>query len=237
MWNRAHQNGVAFNGLLAHLCEQFQRTDELRVARITVDIYRPVPFQPIATSCRIVKDGRRMQIVEADIIVADQPLARATALRVRVGQSPPAPPPQHSRPLPEAAGDRPLNRAVAAGCPIETRMVTGSYRESGPGSFWSRANSDIIEGEETSPLARVVMAADMASGPSSIVPATHWSYANIDLTIYLTRSLVGPWVFIDTQTFSAGDSTAVVNSSIGDREGQLGVAHQVLYLAPVTARS
>ena len=231
-WNRSHQNGVAFNGLLAHLCEGYQYCDDLRVCRITVDIHHPVPFEPIGTACRMVRDGRRLQILEVDILAGERLVARATALRIRKSQSPPAVAPQEARPLPDAAGDQPATRVLAAGCPIETRMVAGSVKEPGPGAFWSRVNSQIIEGEEVGALARVVAAADLASGPSSIVLSSQWSFANIDLTVYLTRSIVDAWVFVSSQTHSAGNGTAVVNSRIGDRDGEVGVAHQVLYVAP-----
>jgi acyl-CoA thioesterase len=75
------------------------------------------------------------------------------------------------------------------------------------------------------------MAADLASGPSAIVDSREWSYANLDLTIYLTRSPIGEWIFAESETMSAGDGTAVVNSRLGDRTGYIGITNQVLYMA------
>jgi acyl-coenzyme A thioesterase PaaI-like protein len=223
---------VAVGGLLALLCDTCSAAATMRTARITVDILRPVPFRAIEARRQLVRDGGRVQIVEAQVLADGELLARASALRLRTSDSPPSDEPACDWPQPEAAGERPVVAGQTAGCPVETRLVRGSLGEIGPGAFWARANSDLIEGRETTPFARATMAADIASGPSSIVDGRYWSFANLDSSIYLSRPPVDAWIYAEAETVSAGDGTAVVHARLGDRRGWIGVASQVLFVAP-----
>jgi len=230
-WNHSHQNGIAVGGLLAMLCDGYQTRDGMRICRLTIDIQRAVPYRAIAAACRITRDGGRVQVLDAEIRADGQTVARATALRVRSGESSPEALIGCNWPAPEEAPNAAINRVQTPGNPVESRVVRGSLREAGPGAYWARINSQIVEGREVPAIARVAMAADLASGPSAIVDSREWSYANLDLSVYLVRAPVGEWIYAESETLSAGDGTAVVNSRLGDRSGHIGVANQVLYLA------
>ena len=230
-WNRSHQNGVAAGGLLAQLCDTHQASDGMRTCRVTIDIMRGVPYEPIAATCRLVRDGARVQVLEAEIAADGQVFARASALRVRTGETPSTQGSDRTWPLPESVGDAPVMRNQVAGFAVETRLVKGSMRELGPGAYWARFNAALVEGQETTPVARTAMAADIGSGPSSVVDSREWSFANLDLSIHLFRPPVGEWVYAESETFSAGDGAGIVNSRLGDRDGYIGVANQVLYIA------
>jgi hypothetical protein len=151
---------------------------------------------------------------------------------VRTSETPPSADTNRSWPLPDDVGANPVMRGQTAGETIETRLASGSMREAGPGSYWARINGDLVAGETTTPMTRVAMAADIASGPSSIVDGRAWSFANLDLSIYLTRAPVDEWIFADCETTSVGDGTAIMQARLGDRVGRIGVANQVLYIAP-----
>jgi hypothetical protein len=229
-WNRSHQNGIAVGGLLALLCDTHQASEGMRTCRLTIDIQRPVPYHAISATCRITRDGGRVQLLDAEITAGGQLVARAAALRVRTGESPPSAVLRCNWPAPESSPEVAITPVQAAGNPIESRVVRGSMREAGPGAYWARINSEIVAGREVPPIARVAMAADLASGPSAIVDSREWSYANLDLSIYLTRSPIGEWIFAESETLSAGNGTAVVNSRLGDRSGYIGITNQVLYM-------
>ena len=90
-WNRSHQNGIAVGGLLALLCDTHQASERMRTCRLTIDIQRAVPYQAISATCRITRDGGRVQLLDAEIAADGQIVARAAALRVRTGESPASP--------------------------------------------------------------------------------------------------------------------------------------------------
>jgi hypothetical protein len=158
-------------------------------------------------------------------------LARASGVRVRLSQSPASNEMCPEWPAPETASEKSVVRGQSSKDPIETRLVYGSLREIGPGGFWSRTHADIVEGWETTPVARVAMAADIASGPSSIADGRLWSFANLDTSIYLTRPPIDDWIFVEAETVSAGNGTAIVQARLGDRQARIGFANQVLFVA------
>lgn len=53
----------------------------MQLARFTLDLLRPVPMQPLAAAVRIVRDGKRSQVLEASLISDGVEVARASALR------------------------------------------------------------------------------------------------------------------------------------------------------------
>jgi hypothetical protein len=232
-WSRAHQNGVAVGGLLAFLCEAHQPAEGFRTCRLTIDIQRAVPLAPLLATCRTLRDGGRLQLIETELSADGVPVARAAAVRLRTGASPPSPDQDPPYPPPEAAGDTPITRVLGAGAPVETRVISG--REDGRGAFWARINTALVEGEPIPPIARAVMAADLASGPASLVDRHHWSFANVDLSVYLARPPAGEWVFGRCETLSAGDGTAIVTTTLADRAGPIGQASQTLYMAKMAS--
>ena len=234
-WNRAHQNGVAVAGLLAQAIEAAPTRSPMKVARFTLDIMRPVPFAPIAVRITPVRDGARMQLIDAEIVAGGEVVARASAMRVRMDESPTAEEAPPAHPGPDDAPPNPVTSVLGAGHPMETRVVAGSIRQPGPGAFWATFNADVVEGEAMCALARAAMASDVGSAPSSIVERGKWSFANVDLSLYLTRAPVGAWVLVDAVTISAGAGVGLVNSTLADERGVFGRAHQTLFLAPIEA--
>ena len=76
---------------------------DFQVGRITFEILRPVPIGPVRVEARIVRPGRRVQLVEATLGDGESELIRARAWRIRaaavelpaevtdLGEPPPAP--------------------------------------------------------------------------------------------------------------------------------------------------
>src|SRR5919198_74797 len=57
--------------------------DGLRTARITFDIPRPVPIAPLEVATRVVRGGRRVELVQASVRAGGEEVVRAVALRLR----------------------------------------------------------------------------------------------------------------------------------------------------------
>lgn len=231
-WNKAHQNGVAIGGALVRAAETLPTMAPMTVCRVTIDIMKAVPFQPVRVEAKTLRDGRRLQLVQSTLYADEDALATATVLRARLGDSDASPPPALAYPSPEDTPVRPVTSVLSTGHPMETRMVEGSAREPGPGSWWTTFNAALVAGEEMSPFVRAVMTADIAGAPSSELDSKLWTYANVDLSVYFMRAPEGDWVFGSSQTLADGQGTGLVNSVLADRRGVFGRAHQTLFVAP-----
>ena len=231
-WNPAHQNGVAIVALMAHLIEQTPTLEPMMLARLTVDIARPTPLAAFEAECIVVREGRRMQNLEVTFRAAGEICARATALRVRLADSPVSTE-ALDYPTPEDTPEKSLARRQGPRAGLETRVLKGGLLDPGPGRGWARPAVDILAGVPASPLVAAAMAADVGSGLSSIFEHGVWAFANTDVAIHFVRPPESDWIFIDAGTVSAGEGSALVNSVLADRRGPFARAHQTLFVEPM----
>lgn len=209
---------------------------DARVARITFDIARPVPIGPLTVNTRVVRAGRRVEVVEAELIPDGAPAAmRATAVLIRTAEQaapgvPGVPPP----PGPESATDRPffgLPYDEGYHTAMEARFAAGSYLEAGPATCWLRMRVPLVDGEATSPLSRVLIAADSGNGVSNVLDFRTHLFVNADLSVHLHRYPVGEWVCLDARTVVDAAGIGLADTALYDRSGSLGRSAQSLFVA------
>lgn len=204
------------------------------VTRLTVDLLRPVPTRPLGIETKIVREGRRIQLVDAVMETDGVVVARASAMRIRTGD---VPVPDHPRrdpmPLPESAELRPLGKLaeeegdwfhVAA---VEARFLEGGWLDPGPTTAWMRLMRPLVEGEDPSPLQRVAAVADFGNGLSRVL-SSGWLFINSDLTIHLRRVPATEWVCLRSRTDLGDDGVGLAQSELFDIDGDLGHALQSL---------
>lgn len=85
-WSPDAQHGGPPAALLAGAIERARSEVEMLGARVTVELPRPVPLQPLRLRIQLVRPGRRVQLVEATLTHEDQEIVRALGLRVRRAQ-------------------------------------------------------------------------------------------------------------------------------------------------------
>ncbi|HSP96007.1 MAG TPA: thioesterase family protein [Candidatus Dormibacteraeota bacterium] len=238
-WTPQAQHGGAPAALLARLVEDVDGGAAMLVTRLTIELLRPVPIAPLAARTRILRPGRRVQLVEASLWHEDTEVARCTALRLRRAEMPMpaylptmAPPPaphggsESLPPWAEAASYRGFHNAG-----VEHRFVRGSFDEPGPAVDWIRLRVPLLRGEATSPLSRVGAAADFGNGISWVLHrADGYSFINPDLTIYLHRHPVGEWVCLDAVTYPQSNGVGLAESWLFDEQGPIGRAAQSLLI-------
>ena len=108
---------------------------------------------------------------------------------------------------------------------MEYRFVTGAFLELGPAVVWMRMRHPLVEGEEPSPLQRVLVAADSGNGVSAALDYRRYLFINTDLTVHLHRGPETEWVCLDavTRLDPAGvgmSDTAAVGRARPDRPGR-----------------
>jgi hypothetical protein len=204
-------------------------------ARLTVELLRPVPLAPLTVSARLLRPGRKVQLVEAALHAGGTEVARATMLRIRaqalalpagLGDAPTIPPPGDAAPIaPAWSGDVAYHSHAT-----EHRAVRGAWAEPGPIVDWIRLRHPVVPGETPSPLERVAAAADFGNGVSNVLPFTEWLFINPDLTIHLHRLPVGEWVCLDAVTLPGPDGAGLAESALHDERGRIGRAVQSLLL-------
>jgi hypothetical protein len=210
----------------------------LRTARITLDIMRPVPIAPLRIHTRVVRGGRRVELVEASLRAGEDEVVRAVALRLRRaeltlpdgvdGAGPPPPPgPEHGEQgpfFPDAAD-------VGYHTGMEWRFLSGSFLDPGPATVWMRMRHPLLPGEEPSPLTRVLIAADSGNGVSAVLDWRRFLFVNPDLTVHLHREPVGEWVCLVARTTVEGAGAGLAESTIHDRRGPVARGLQTLFVA------
>ena len=72
--------------LLAREIERVPSDQPMFVTRMTVELLRAFGRVPVEVRSRIVRPGRKVQIVEASLWNGEQEVGRATALRVRTSE-------------------------------------------------------------------------------------------------------------------------------------------------------
>lgn len=235
-WDRNTQNGVALGGLATHLLEQVPAPAEMTTARLTIDILAAAPHAPVETRTRVVREGRRIQMVECDLLVADRPVARATALRVRDLETPQFGATAHYPDYRDLEPTRFMDETAFGGC-LETRVVHGGLREPGPGAVWVRFGHEHVQGVPLSPLVRAAMLGDFGGGLGSVLDRRNWTYANLDISLHLLREPVGEWLLVDASTASEGRGVGRSDMILADDVGPFARAHQTLFVAPATPPS
>jgi Thioesterase-like superfamily len=221
-WDPTKQGGAPICGLVAQLLDAVPAPVPMLPVRLTLDIYGAVPMAPLTARTRLLREGKRIQLAELELGTAGRTCARATLLRVRTeGKEEQLRPLIH--PFPEGAHG--MRRVVA-----ESIRIAGSAEEPGPGAVWLRVVTPMIAGEPMNPLACVAAAADWGTTVSPPASLKEWTYANLDVSIHLSRMPRTDWMLLDGVSEVAGNGTGIVHMRMGDRAGMFGTAHQSVFL-------
>ena len=232
-WLPGTQNGAAVAALTTSLLESTPTRVPMIPMSLHVEFLQPVPMKEFTVDIRVVRDGQRLQILQARLRSGDTDALLATLTRLRSSGEAEAPlhPPASA---PAAAPAPETLQRYRSASPyfdfVDCRIASGGFNEQGPGRAWMRMTGQFIAGAAPTPLACATLMADAASGLSSIVPRADWSYPNVSLSLHLHRSPRGPWLMLDSRTFAEGGGVAQTVSTLGDQAGPFGRAQQALIL-------
>ena len=222
--------------LMAREIERFQSDDDMFVTRLTFELLRPVARTRLAVRSRLVRAGRKVQLVEASLWREQEEVARATALRIRratvdVPESIEPPPHALSETIGEWTGPYGSGPAYHL-LGVEIRTAREARGELAPNWAWFRLKLPLVPGEEPSGLVRICAAADFPSGISYIVDPRKITYVNPDLTVYVQRLPVGEWVMVDARTWLARHGAGLAEGTLYDAEARVGRSVQGLLVEP-----
>ena len=209
------------------------------VGRVTLEILRPVPLEPLSVEARVARPGRSVELIEAALSGPDGELMRARAwrLRSRRVELDPRPAAEDPPPGPDSAAQEPFFETgwdVGYHTAMESRFVSGAYMEAGPATVWMRMRHPLVAGEEPSGLQRVLTAADSGNGVSAALDWRRFLFINTDLSVHLLREPQGDWICLDARTHLDGGGTGLAYTALHDERGRIGRGAQTLL---VRARS
>jgi hypothetical protein len=228
-WDPDAQHAGPPSALLGRAIERCEPRDGMRVGRVTFEILRPVPLEPLTVEARVVRPGRSVELLEGSLSGPDGELMRARAWRLQAGDveldgpADPAPP----GPAEGAAGDFfPTGQPVGYHTAMEYSFVKGAFLEPGPATVWMRMRMPLIAGEQPTPLQRVLIAADSGNGVSAALDWREYLFINTDLSVHLLRPPAGEWVCLDAITHV--DGLGLSDTALWDERGRIGRAAQTL---------
>lgn len=236
-WTPEAQHAGPPAALVARAMELLDSGPPMQVARFTAEILRPVPVTPLSVEARVVRPGRRVQLVEASLSNQEGEIVRATAWRIRTDEERSVPatdpepvpfpsPSQASKFDPPAFYEGPSYFSA-----MEWRFASGTFLEPGPAASWMRMRVPLVAGEPPSPLARVLVAADSGNGISSVASPLEYLFINTELSVHLFRLPVGEWVCLDAVSRIDPSGIGVAESILWDEVGRLGRGNQALLVA------
>lgn len=232
-WDPGSQHGGPPAALLARAIEAESPSWPATVARVTVDILSAVPVAELTVRSRVLRPGRSVELVEAELEADGRPVMRAQAWRIRATELelPPLSAVEDAVPaFPAEEVPWPGRRGGYLDA-MEWRPVGGAPAEPGPATIWARMRYPLVAGEEPTGLQRQLIVADSGNGVSSVLPWTDWLFINPELTVHVAAVAEGEWICLDAHTRVDARGFGLAASRLFDRERLVGRGGQALYIA------
>lgn len=234
-WDATLVNGSAAGGLLTVLLEQVLRRDGFQVARLTIDLLKPVPFATLRGSAQVLREGGRLRQGEAQLAVDGATVARASGLYLAPTDAPPV---AHGVAPLLPAGDGPptamMDDAKDGGrlpsYEFYCDMRWVSARDAAEPTVWVTPPASFLEGEPCSDLVRCVAAADLLAGPAELTRRARMPQSpvaiNADLNLVFAGDPQGTsFGFRMTQLAAAG-GVGFAHAQLFDAQGFRGLVTQ-----------
>lgn len=229
MWSPDQMHGVAVSGALARSLElrltELGR-DDLQPARYTVDLFQPAKMSPCTVVTEVVREGRRICLIDAFLIQDGDTVARASCTFLLPTESPngvvwtpadhPVPPPDDLVPpseeprVPYFTSEAPWSQSFS------------EHQNAGRKQTW-QAGLPVVDGEPGTPFQSVASIADATS------MVVNWGtegvqFINADITLALARPPVGREIGLSATDRVERNGIAVGTVEVYDRAGPLGTA-------------
>ena len=247
-WFPGAQHGGPPSALAARALELHEPDPRQRLARVTIDLLRPVPVGKLAISARTVRPGRRVALVEAVMEADGQEVLHARGWRIErpAGDVPEVTDGSLPESVPLASAGLPphIFTADPVGylAAIEWRFLGAGPGPGAPGgqapatspvrAVWTRPRITLLPGEEMPAMSRALLVADSGSGVGAALPASRYIYINVDHTVVLPRDPSREWLNLESSTVIGADGTGLATTRLADPLGSCGSAWQTLLVAP-----
>lgn len=232
-WSPHEQHMAPVSGILTHSLERFQPRENLRMARISFDILGVIPDGEFEIITTMLRPGRTIELVQAELVSSGRTAVRATAWRL-----------QRSDTVAIAGiEDEPMSGPPDSAHRIELTEWPGGYIRSidirtlpghapAHGRAWIRSLHPLIVSDTFSDLARLIGLVDTSNGIATRVEPGPGGYAfpNVDLQVHLYREPKGEWLGLQNSVTFGSDGIGLTSTVLCDLTGPFGRAEQTLTL-------
>jgi hypothetical protein len=225
-------SGNYLGGLIGCVLERDAGDPDFQPARLTVDLFRPAALEALRVETAVIRQGRRLKLVDAYVTQQDTVVGRGSALFLRRGEQPADEiwtSPVTMPPLPPTPDPIPRGLSSLVWTYGKEDHTPGpgfglsAWEHAGPKHIWVRDVRPLVAGQPLTPFTRAAMAGDMASslthyGPSGL------QFINADYTLTLSRLPEGPYLGLTAMTHSSHAGVATGVATVVDEFGPVGSA-------------
>ncbi|GHD13954.1 thioesterase family protein [Zhihengliuella salsuginis] len=239
-WNPHEQHMAPATGIIAHELERFQPREDMRMARVSLDIHGIIHGGEFHIETRMIRPGRTIELIEAEMITQGRTSIVARAWRLKTGDSSEVHAVEdttvaHPENLPAWEGMSPWPGGYIEG--LDFRVEDG--HRAGRGTVWLRSSFDMVSSGPTTPLVRLLGMVDTANGVAPRVEPgpESWMFPNVDLQIHMHRAPEGEWLGVQAQQTYGTDGIGLTSGVLHDVKGPFGRSEQILTVRPMPGRT
>lgn len=234
-------SGHIMGGILGWAVERAAPEPDLQPARLTVDLLRPTLMEPFTVAATVRRAGKRIALIDGEVIQRGAMVARAGAVFLRRGEHPAGEVWTDSTAMPALPDDTVIPEVVMpfllwaysghdsagtlAGTSVEWEPAPA------PKFVWVKEIRPLIDGCDVTPFTKAALAGDVTSA------LTHWGtaglrYINADFTMSLSRLPEGEFIGLAAHSHHGHDGVASGAATVFDRRGPLGHSIAVALAQP-----
>ena len=241
-WDVSSQTGVAVLALLGHVLEDIPTLAPMGLARITVDMVRPVPIhRRLTVTSSVIREGKKLQVLDLAVMVDDVEHARARVLRLRdadVSGEPGMPPsttehdPASAMLPPEALSELPTDRGPGMMRALDLRRSL--VGEGDTYGYWVRLRVPVVAGEPVRPTSLQTVAVDFTNCIGAVINPSVATTINPDVSAQFLRPPTGEWLAIVGDTrFGHTVGRGISAATLSDRDGVFAATSAAQLVQPV----
>ena len=234
-WNEHEQHMAPASGIIAAELAQFQPRDDVRIGRISYDIFGLIAAGEFSIVTRVIRPGKTIELLESQMQAQGRTCIVARAWRMCVDDSS------------AVAGleDQVIQQPDALAQWHGMSRWPGGYIQSiearidekhrpGKGIVWLNNAKEMVENQPTSDFVHLLGMVDTANG---IVPRQDgdftWGFPNLDLQVHMHRLPQGRWLGLETMQQFGADGIGLTSTILHDVQGPFGRSEQILTLRKV----
>jgi len=236
-WGGGMLHGGASSGLIGHALDEASGRNELQFTRISLDMFRPVPQSPLTIESRIVRDGKRVQVIDVSVIANGKEVARGTGLKMApknielpdgMSVSTETLPKPDEIPVTSMMGEEKAGK-IPPGLHynLQTKRIDG-FTAQGEGRAWFRMPVPLVAHKPMSPFVHMCLISDFGNGTGQFYVKNSAGSINADITLYLHRIPDGEWVGFDSKAHMQLNGIGVILTQLYDTKGPVGHISQAI---------
>lgn len=238
-WHVDDQHMASATGLLTYELNRFAPQENMRLARISLDILGRIPLAETTITTHFIRAGKTIALIEAVLSCQGRACIIARAWRLMTQDTGVIAGIEDSITLfqPEQLPEWKEMHRWPGGYIETLTLVSAPNRRPGRGMVWVTNDIDMVAGVPTDDLTHLMGMVDTANG---VVPRTglgleeaQWMFPNTDLQIHMHRVPEGRWLGLDAVQQYGSDGIGLTSTILHDIYGPFGRSEQILTVRPM----